>query len=261
MLKSRRNTHILRRIYFFCPNEECLESVHAEQRKNIYFKARNKHKSGCPNEARCSEPSVVPGGGQTITIVEPTLPIPTHLGPSLPLKHRGKQPHPTDLLALARTVVNQQPFHPGTFREVVTAWTMIPPDERRARQLNIQGVESTYHQAFHFLARGTDNINDLSCQNGIVFGSARVAERGDYYIVDTVKKFTRNESRLTIRLVAKKSNPFPNNISALVGKECTLFWHGSIPSFNPERDTAYRIKADPSQAYQGIVVVEGHFFP
>lgn len=183
-----------------------------------------------------------------------------------PVKKKGKRPTPADLLTLARTLTTSQPCHPGTFEEVVHAWTRMSPTERKASRLNIQSVDMTYHDAFHFLECATDDISKLRCQGGIVFGGAKITETTDpnnqsYYLVDSVKKFSHGNNKLPIRLVAQKSSAFPPTIPNLVGKDCTIFWHGPIPSLNSVRSNSYRIKALPSQAYQGIVVLEGDLRP
>lgn len=252
-----------RNLMYFCPIEGCLEQVHPAQRTNAYFRAPNRHKEGCPNEAPSSEPSSVPGEQKIRPPAEPVIPIPTHLGPGLPLKKKGKNPTADDLRKLARTLSTSQPCHPGNLEEVVGAWARLSATERKENRLNIQGVDMTYHDAFHFLASAADDINQLICQSRIVFGSATIKDPKDfdYYLMDSSKRFEHGTSKLPIRLVVKKSSPFPPNIPSLVGKVCTFFWHGPTPSLDSTRSNSYRIKANPSQAYQGVVILEGDLRP
>lgn len=252
-------------LLYFCPMECCLEPVFPERRTNVYFKARNRHKQGCPNEAPLSEPSPVPGVQRTKLPADPVIPTPTHLGPSLLVKKKGICPTPDDLKKLAKKLTASLPRHPGTLEEVVIAWTRMSSIERKSSRLNIQGSDTTYHNAFHFLARAADDINQLPCQSGIIFGSARIIEVTDpngisYYLVDSVKKFSHGNNKLPIRLVVKKGAEAPSNISSLVDKDCTFFWHGPPPSLG-HSGNSFRLNMFPPQKYQGILVLEGNFLP
>jgi hypothetical protein len=250
-------------LLYFCPEEGCLEPVRPAQRVNVYFRAPNRHKEGCPNEAQPSEPSPIPGAQKKKPLAEPVIPIPTHLGPSLPIKKKGRSPSQDDLRKLAQALMIAQPCHPGTFEEVVRAWATMTTEERKSRRLNIQGVDTTYHDAFHFLAWAGDDIDQLDSQTGIVFGMAKIyAPQGfDCYLVDSVKRFKSDPHTLPIRLVSPKKSSFPANIPELVGKVCTFFWHGPRPSLEAGKGKSYRIRAEQSQAYQGVVILEGDLHP
>lgn len=155
---------------------------------------------------------------------------------------------------LAKALMTAKPCHPGTFQEVVCAWAKMSVSERKEHHLNIQGVDMTYYEAFHVFTREMNDIARVPWLSSILYGDAIVTEfdpknSNGYYLVTSRKKF----NNLPIRVVVDKSSVFPANVPSLVGKDCTLFLHGVIPTV--KRDT-YRVEADPSQAYKGVVVLE-----
>ncbi len=244
-------------LLYFCPIEDCLEPVHPAQRTNVYFRAPNRHKEGCPNEAPTSEQSPVPGGQKIKPLAEPVILIPTHLGPGLPVKRKQNRPSTDDLRKLARALTTAKPYHPGTFEEVVSAWSKMAVSERKANHLNIEGVDMTYYEAFIVFNREMNDLAAVPWLSSIIYGDARVTEFNGqngkgYYLVTSTKKF----NNLPIRVVVNKRSVFPANIPSLVGKDCTLFLHGSTPELDSVRRATYRIEAAPSQAYKGVVVLE-----
>ena len=47
--------------YYFCPEQNCLEKVVPAQRNNKFFRAPNRHVTGCKNEKESIEQSNVQG--------------------------------------------------------------------------------------------------------------------------------------------------------------------------------------------------------
>lgn len=66
--------------YYFCPEQNCLEKVVPAQRNNKFFRAPNRHVTGCKNEKESIEQSNVQGEQKKVAMaVAPTI-IPSHLG-------------------------------------------------------------------------------------------------------------------------------------------------------------------------------------
>ena len=66
--------------YYFCPERNCLEKVVPAQRNNKFFKAPNRHVTGCKNEKESSENSNVQGEQKKVAMAVPPPIIPSHLG-------------------------------------------------------------------------------------------------------------------------------------------------------------------------------------
>lgn len=66
--------------YYFCPEQNCLEKVVPAQRNNKFFRAPNRHVTGCKNQKESIENSNVQGEQKKVSMaVAPTI-IPSHLG-------------------------------------------------------------------------------------------------------------------------------------------------------------------------------------
>lgn len=244
----------------YCPHEICLVRVHAKKRVNTYFYAPDRHATGCPNEARTTEPSLYPTLPKPRAVDELAMPKPNLLGPGPAIRRKSGAPTKSELLQLAAAVRMLPARHPGTLEEVIDAWTHMTPGERALQPLAIGDQDLTYETAFTFLGAASDNPDLLNARGRIFFGAATVVEMDYCLLIQSRKRFLHGSGKLPLRLVSNKRNLIPDYLPTLVDKKATLFWHGVVPVL-ADKMNAFRFEIDSSSPYIGIALRPGELAP
>lgn len=234
--------------YYFCPEQNCLEKVVPAQRNNKFFKAPNRHVTGCKNEKESSENSNVQGEQKKVAMaLAPTI-IPSHLG-AIPATKNKAMPTRAQMLALAQQVQNSPAIHPGTLQEVVDAWKILSMNERVDHQLNVENKSSNYFDAFVPLSHAGEDINSASWNSSIVFGAASVELFNGSFYIKTFRKFSSDASRAQIRIRVRSSEPYFDLLKD--GEKVTLF----LRTFTPTIDARNKFfEIQPSTRYSGFAI-------
>lgn len=234
--------------YYFCPEQNCLEKVVPAQRNNKFFRAPNRHVTGCKNEKESIEQSNVQGEQKKVAIaVAPTI-IPSHLG-AAPATKKKAMPTRAQMLALAQQVQSSPAIHPGTLQEVVDAWRILSMNERVEHQLYIENEPLNYFDAFVPLSHAGEDVNSVNWSNTIVFGTASVNLFNGSFYIKTFSKFSNGANRAQIRVRVRSSEPYFNLL--VDGQKVTLFLRTSMPTIDA-RNKFFEIQ--PSTLYSGFAI-------
>ncbi|WP_207266707.1 hypothetical protein [Pseudomonas sp. GW101-3H06] len=234
--------------YYFCPEPNCLEKVVPAQRNNKFFRAPNRHVTGCKNEKESIENSNVQGEQKKVAMaVAPTI-IPSHLG-AVPTTKKKAMPTRAQMLALAQQVQSSPAIHPGTLQEVVDAWRILSMSERVEHQLHIENSQFNYFDAFVPLGHAGEDINSVSWNSSIVFGAASVDLFNGSFYIKTFRKFYSDANRAQIRVRVRSSEPYFNLL--VDGQKVTLFLRTTMPTIDA-RNKFFEIQ--PSTLYSGFAI-------
>lgn len=240
-----------RRLNYFCFDEICLTEVVPVSNKNTnnFFRAKKGrlHTLDCINFKAPLGPVTGCGISQPPPPPLRSATTPSLLGPS-PMGRKRLPPRREELLQLARRTKTTPVLHPGTLGEVVEAWARMPPHERRSNPLMIESKDSTYEQAFRFvadLARDFSNFPDLT---QIVHGAGTVSEGEAYYFVNSRFKFAIGEMRKSLCFGVPKTARSKADLGKFAGQDVTFFWRGEPAGFDlsAERKNIY-IRAEPDK--------------
>lgn len=234
--------------YYFCPEQNCLEKVVPAQRNNKFFRAPNRHVTGCKNQKESIENSNVQGEQKKVSMaVAPTI-IPSHLG-AVPTTKKKSMPTRAQMLALAKQVQSSPAIHPGTLQEVVDAWRILSMNERVEHQLYIENKQLNYFDAFVPLSHAGEDINAVNWNNAIFFGTASVDLFNGSFYIKTFSKFSSGANRAQIRVRIRSSEHYFNLLKD--GEKVTLFLRTSTPAIDA-RNKFFEIQ--PSTRYCGFAI-------
>jgi hypothetical protein len=235
-------------LYYFCPEPECLERVAPVQGKiNIFFRALNRHVTGCRHEKETTESSGAPGKPKKFTTAVPPTTVPTHLG-IIPVSSRKTDPDPTQLLRLSQQVRTSPVTHPGTFQEVVDAWQTMSTGERNQHQLTIANQTSSYANAFTSLIHtGGGNLSAVN-NSSIAWGPASVKLYGGSFFIQTFNKLNDGINRARIRIIVRPGQAYFSQLTH--DTNINLFLH-TTPTINNKGDY---FEIPPSTPYSGFII-------
>lgn len=246
---------------YFCPHPICLRDVHAGQRTNTYFIAGDKHVPGCPNEAKEIESTGMASKPAKKESILPASAIPTELGSAKRPTGKKKKPTRDELLALANSLKTMPPYCAGNLQEVVNAWRQMSPEQRREKQLRINGIDLNYQSAFYSLgAFGERPMEKFPCAINIIYGRAQIVKYDTYFWITSVKRIHKDDgSKLNLVVRVPKDNAAAREIEELLTSDqgnidYTIFYFGGIPTESLSGKN-YMISENISDEYKRFIIL------
>lgn len=247
--------HTDRDLYYFCPDPTCLVRVVPAKLKNFYFRAPESHVPGCVNEKQSTNSSPVPMAPQVRHALLPAPIIPTHLGPLARKAKTSHKPTMSERRALASQVKAAPVLHPGTLQEVVDAWSTMSHADRNTHRLQIAGNTLTYFDAFGAMGQAGGDIALLRCKSIISFGSATVRSHGDSYYISSRSRFDAGDTKLSITIRVKPSDPYFSRLENVLGGVSLLMLHGVDLVVRNQKNYFDFPLFDPPNPYAGFALV------